>query len=182
MMRSPSSSMPGSDRARAPVAMMTCLAASVRWRQELRRSGDVIDLVLAEQEPDALADLVGDAAAARDDRGEVGLDAADLDPELARVAEVVEHLGGAEQRLRRDAAPVEADPAEPLALDARGLEPELRAADRRDVAAGTRADNDDVVLWIVLAHGRHSASDSGFSTSSASTCSQRAPSAPSITR
>src|SRR5262249_44246732 len=103
------------------------------------------------------------------------------DPELLGAVEGLEHLGRAQQRLGRDAAPVEADPAEVLALDARGLEAELSAADRRDIAARARPDHDDIIDGSI-SHGAHSASDSGFSISSASTVSQRAPSAPSITR
>ena len=53
-------------------------------------------------------------------------------------------LGRAQQRLGRDAAPVEADAAQLLALDDRGLQPELRCPDRRDVAAGPGTDHDDV--------------------------------------
>ena len=58
---------------------------------------------------------------------------------------VVEYLGRAQQRLGRDAAPVEAYPAEILALDDRSLEAELARADRRDIAAGPRAKDDEVV-------------------------------------
>ena len=58
---------------------------------------------------------------------------------------VVEHFGRAQQRLGRDAAPVEADAAEQLALDDRGLEAELRRADRGDIAAGPGAEDDEVV-------------------------------------
>ena len=58
---------------------------------------------------------------------------------------MVEDLGRAQQRLGRDAAPVEADAAEVLALDDRGLEAKLRRADRGDIAAGAGAEHDDVV-------------------------------------
>ena len=52
-----------------------------------------------------------------------------------------------EQRLGRDAAPEQAGAAERLLLlDDGGLEAELRGADRGDVAAGARADDDDVVF------------------------------------
>jgi hypothetical protein len=50
-------------------------------------------------------------------------------------------LGRAQQRLGRDAAPVEADAAQMLALDQRRLHAELRRADGRDIAAGTAADH-----------------------------------------
>ena len=45
-----------------------------------------------------------------------------------------------------DAAPVEADPAKELALDDRGLEPELRGADRGDIAAGPGAQHHNIVI------------------------------------
>src|SRR5437763_16272251 len=57
---------------------------------------------------------------------------------------VMENLGRAQQRLGRDAAPVETDAAKIGLFDHRGLEAELRRADRGDVAAGTGADDDDV--------------------------------------
>ena len=50
-----------------------------------------------------------------------------------------------QQRLRRNAADVDARAAERLVhLDADGVEAELRGANRGDVAAGTAADDDDV--------------------------------------
>src|SRR5258707_14241067 len=61
-------------------------------------------------------------------------------------------LRGLQQRLRGDAADIEAGAAEPVAaLDAGGLQAELRCADRRDVAARAGADDDDVVG---VSHGR----------------------------
>src|SRR3546814_10821720 len=57
----------------------------------------------------------------------------------------MEDLGRAQQRLGGDAPPVEADAAQILTLDDRGLQAELRRADRRDIAAGARAENNDVV-------------------------------------
>src|SRR6185295_6716159 len=98
----------------------------------------------AEQKRDALADLVGDIAAALDDRGKVWPRALDDDAELFRALRVLENLGALEQRLRRNAAPVEADAAELRALHACGLEAELCAPDRGDIPARTRTDHDDV--------------------------------------
>src|SRR6266478_6110807 len=57
-------------------------------------------------------------------------------------------LGRAQQRLGRDAAPVQADAAEIGFFHDRGLETELRRADRGDIAAGTGTDDDDVVGCI----------------------------------
>ena len=54
-------------------------------------------------------------------------------------------LRGLQQRLRGDAADIEAGAAERAALlDAGRLEAELRRADRGDIAAGAAADDDDV--------------------------------------
>src|SRR5262249_49651757 len=93
----------------------------------------------------------------------------------ARALHVVEYLGALEQRLRRDAAPVETDPTELGALDACGRQAEPCAPDRGDVPSRTRTDHDDVVV-------AHSASDSGCSIRSTNGASHFAPSAPSITR
>src|SRR5262249_10041136 len=57
---------------------------------------------------------------------------------------VVEDLRRAQQRLGRDAAPIETDAAEVGALHDCGLEAELRRPDRRYVPAGAGADDDDV--------------------------------------
>src|SRR5262249_58068219 len=57
---------------------------------------------------------------------------------------VMKDLGRAQQRLGGDATPVEADAAEIVALDDRGRKTKLRRADRGDVAAGPRANDDDV--------------------------------------
>src|SRR3981189_770653 len=56
----------------------------------------------------------------------------------------MKHFRRAQQRLGRNASPLVADAAEIGLLDHRGLEAELRRADRRDVAAGAGADDDDV--------------------------------------
>ena len=84
-----------------------------------------------------------------------------------------------EQRLGRDAAPVQAGAAEHRrALDDRGLQPELRGADGGDVAAGSGADDDDVVF---VGHGRRYDSfllmeDSGTNDTEAG-CAARGPEA-----
>ena len=65
-------------------------------------------------------------------------------PVVLGVLHIVIDLGRAQQRLGRDAAPVQADAAEMIALDDGGLEAELRRADRGDIAAGTGADDEKV--------------------------------------
>ena len=72
---------------------------------------------------------------------------AEREAPLLPVLRDLERVGVLEQRLGRDAAPVEAGAAEHRrALDDGGLQPELRGADRGDVAAGARADDDHVVF------------------------------------
>jgi hypothetical protein len=59
-------------------------------------------------------------------------------------------LGRLQQRLGGDAAPVQADAAGPLALDARGLQAQLRAADGGDIPAGAGPDDHQIEF---LGHG-----------------------------
>ena len=109
------------------------------------------DLVLAEEEFDALGHPIGDASRALHGLGIVGAPLRDRDAEFLGAVEEADHLGIAQERLGRDAPPVEADPARPVVLHRGDGETELRAADRGHVAAGPGADDDDVV---VLAHRR----------------------------
>ena len=57
-------------------------------------------------------------------------------------------LGGAQQRLGGNAAPVEADAAQVLALDHRGLHAELRRADRRHIAARPGSDHGEIAFMF----------------------------------
>ena len=72
------------------------------------------------------------------------------------VRRLLEHLGGVEQRLRGDAADVEAGPAQRLALLDHGhFQAELGRADGADIPPGAGADDDEIirhgfllVLWL----------------------------------
>src|SRR4029077_12895589 len=64
------------------------------------------------------------------------------------VLHVMENLGRAQQRLGWNAAPVEADAAQIIALDNRGLEAELGGTDRGDIAAGAGADDYNVEIRV----------------------------------
>ena len=116
---------PGSCRARAPVARITFLAASVTLLLsfiataslpapgELRRAVEHRDLVLLHQALDAVAELAWrPCASAR--RSSLGSKRHVLDREAIGVGVLDQavDLGGAQQRLGRDAAPVEADAAQ----------------------------------------------------------------------
>src|SRR5205823_420438 len=103
-------------------------------------------LVLAEQELDALHHLVDDLAAAVDRLRHVELQIVEGDPVGLGVADEVDDLGVPEQRLARDAAPIEAETANALLLDQDVALAGLRGADGGDVTTGTAADDRDVVL------------------------------------
>src|SRR5262249_18503736 len=104
------------------------------------------DLVLAEEELDALGHPVGHAAAALHGLGIARLEPTELDAEVRGVTHQVDALGIAQQRLGGDATPVQAHAAGPIVFHRGDREAELGAADRRDVAARSGADHHDVEL------------------------------------
>ena len=107
-----------------------------------------IDLVLLEQEVDALDVAVDALVLERHHRGEIELGRGDADAHFAEaMAGLLEQFGGVQQRLRRDAADIEAGAAEGRALfNDGGLQAQLGRADGADIAAGTGADDDEVVF------------------------------------
>src|SRR5690606_11316408 len=92
---------------------------------QLRLALDHLDLVLLHQEADAGVELGVDLARALDHAGEVEAAVLGGEAVVPQVTELLIDLAALEQRLGGDAAPVEAYPAERLALDDRGLEAEL---------------------------------------------------------
>jgi hypothetical protein len=106
-----------------------------------------VDLVLLEQERDALDVAVDAFVLEFHHRRQIELRARHLDAHLGEaVACLLVELGGIQQRLRRNAADIQAGAAEGLVLlDHRDLEAELRRADRADIAAGAGADDCKVV-------------------------------------
>src|SRR6185295_5300862 len=110
---------------------------------------DPVDLVLLEQELDPAGEPLDDLVLARVDLLHVEADrgVADRQPPFLPVLRDLERVRVLEQRLGRDAAAVETRAAEHRrALDDRGLQANLSRADGGDVAAGPRADHDDVVF------------------------------------
>ena len=105
-------------------------------------------LFLFHQEPDAVVEPFGDGARTRDDGLRVVADVVGLQPIVLGVLHVVEDFRRAQQRLGRDAAPVQADTAEIVALDDGRLETELRRADGGDIAAGAGADDQNVEIRV----------------------------------
>ena len=105
-----------------------------------------VDLVLPEQELDALDVAVDDLVLAGQHRARSSFTLSTLMPWSAKPwpASAKSSLT-MQQRLRRDAADVEAGAAEGGALlDAGDLHAELRGADGADIAAGAGADDDDI--------------------------------------
>src|SRR5437016_1308591 len=112
---------------------------------ELSFAADEVDLVLAEEEFEALDDAGDDLAAAVDGGTVVGFEAVEGDAEGLGVFEGADDLGVAQKGLGGDAADVEADAADPLALDDRSLKAVLGGAKGSDIAAWAGADDDHVV-------------------------------------
>jgi hypothetical protein len=116
------------------------------------------DFVLLHQIVHAANPPVGDLPAALVGGPVVERDGA-LDAERLRlVGEEVRQLGVAQQRLRRDAADVEAHPAPIALLDDRRAQAQLRRAHRGGVAARPRAQHHDVE---VLAHTNNTRASRG---------------------
>src|SRR5438105_11319825 len=135
------------------------------------------DLVLAHQKRDAIRQLLGYRARAGHDLLRVVSDVLGRKAELIEVAQQVIDFRGAQQGLGWDAAPVQADAAQVLAFDQRGLHAELRCPYRRDVAARPAADHDKIE-----AVGHYSSIVSGSSMSFLKAARNCAPTAPSTTR
>ena len=157
-------STPGSFATSEPVAMTIALVSisfslpssplttTLPGERMLPSPVNAVDLVLLEQERDAV-DVGGDGLVlVLHQRGEVELRRADHHAERRQpMARLLEHFGGVQQRLRGDAADVEAGPAERLALlDHSHLQAKLGRADGADVAAGAGADDDEIIAHSVF--------------------------------
>ena len=106
------------------------------------------DLVLLHEKADAVVEALRHRARALHHGARIVADLAGRKPVILGVLHVVKDLRRAQQRLGRDAAPVQADAAQIFALDDGGLEAELRRADGADIAARPRADDDDVEIGL----------------------------------
>src|SRR5690606_34982924 len=102
------------------------------------------DLVLLEQERDALVPLRGDALRALRRNRDIQRHIADVHAEVLQRRCLLCVLRALQHRLGRDAADVVAHTAQLVRLDTGDLEPELRAPDGRDIAARPRADHNDI--------------------------------------
>ena len=69
--------------------------------------------------------------------------------ERVRVAQGMRRVGGVDQRLRGNAADVEASSSDPVRFDEDRVEAELAGADRRDITAGAAADDEHLAAKLV---------------------------------
>jgi hypothetical protein len=93
---------------------------------------------------DAVRQLLRNSARAGDEFFRVVGDVLRRQAELIEMVQQVMDFRRAQQGFGRDAAPVQADAAELVALDERGLHAELRRPDRRDITARPAADHHQV--------------------------------------
>ena len=135
---------------------------------------DQIDLVVLEEAGDAAGQALADLLAALVELRPVERDVGGDDPDRLAVSGLLVDLGGAEQRLRRDAGVVEAAAAGLVLLDDGRLQAELGGADRSVIAARSGADNDHVVLRGIC-HGGDS-TGLAFARPARASGSARAPS------
>ena len=164
VMIGPSGSKPGMVRGTEPAASTTFLPRDRAGAAVGACDGDGAvgaeradavedrDLLRLHEADEALDDAVDDLLLASLRGDEVDDRRAGLDAELGRVGDVALHGGGLEERLRRDAATVEARAAHLGLLDDGDVEPGRRGVQRRAVSAGTTADDDEVEFGCGL-HG-----------------------------
>ena len=129
--------------------------ASLSFDGELARAGQLagahhhLDPTLLRHPGEALGQPADHAALERVDLAEIEARLADRDPLLRQPFDLAERLGQMEQRLRWNAADVETDAAERrVALDQRHALAEIGGAKRGGVAAGARAEDEDVGVVV----------------------------------
>ena len=109
-------------------------------------------LRLLEQRADAAGEPGDDRILPADRLGEIELRPPDREPDRVqrlRLPQGVGGVGGVDQRLRGDAADVEASSAKPAGFDQDRVEAELAGADGRDIAARTAADDENLAAKLV---------------------------------
>ena len=111
-----------------------------------------LDVAALEQAGDAAGETPDDAVLPFDGAGEIQARLFDLEPErrFARLLHgMAVGVGGMNQRLGRNTADIEAGAAQRLPFGQYDVEPELAGADRRDVAAGPAADDQQFCVDVV---------------------------------
>ncbi len=117
-----------------------------------RRPEEGANLGLLEKNADAACEARDDRILPGDGAGEIELRLPNRQPDCVERAGLPEAMGGArgmDQRFRRNAADVEAGSAEPVGFDENRVEAELASADRRDIAAGAAADDENLAAKLV---------------------------------
>src|SRR5690606_31348934 len=137
----------GDDEPLRPVALAGDL--DLVLAHEPRLALQELDLVALEELRDAARHLLDDAGLEGLDLSEVELRLAEPDADPIGLAAVPDLGGHVQQGLGRDAADVEAHAPDVPLLGAGDLQAQLRGADGGVVAAGARADDDEVEV-----HGR----------------------------
>ncbi len=135
-----------------------CVLPSAAFHLDLAGRGDAagaverLDLVLLEQERDAVDVAFDVLRLVAKQHGKIDARLADLDPHLGKTAaRFFVELRSVQQGLRRNAADVEAGAAEGRILFHHGgLQAELRRANGADITAGAGADDDEIVSHHVL--------------------------------
>jgi hypothetical protein len=98
---------------------------------------------------EAARELAHDLVLVREQLAQVDLGHAVADAEVGEVADLVHHRGHVQQGLARDAAHVQADPAERgVALDKDDLHPQVGRAEGSRVAARAGAEHEQVALEV----------------------------------
>src|SRR6266581_878199 len=147
----------GLDRLAALGAAHGDLPEVVLAAGELAVAGEQRHLVLLEQAADAAGQLGDDVVLAPHHRRHVHLHAFGGNAvHDERMTGLIEQFRRLQQRLRGNAADIETGAAEAhfalgvgigFGFDAGGVETQLGGADRRDIAAGAAADDDDIKLF-----------------------------------
>ena len=130
---------------------------------ERRLAVGELDAVRFEERLDAADVGVDDVVLELRDAFAVDFGARDLEADRVGVFDVADHLADVQQRLGRDAAPVQADAADLVAIEADDLLAELAEPDRGVIAAGPRADDDGIEL-VLRAHAEGFAQSGAFPT------------------
>ena len=140
------------------------------------------NLVLLHQEPDAFGEFVRDFAGALDDRGGVVGNVGGRQAEIAQVIQEMTDFRGPQQAFVGMQPQLRQIPPRCSRSTSAGLQTELGSADRRDIAATTAADDDQVEFSLGHRELSYNSMASGSSTSALKAPRKLAPTAPSTTR
>ena len=104
------------------------------------------DLILLHQMRDALIQLLGHATRPFHHGVNIRAYVGGGQAIVARMLHIMINLRRAQQRLGRDAPPIEANPAETFALNNGGFEAELHSADGGNITTGAGTKDDEIII------------------------------------